>query len=393
MQQCHSCDSQTADDSRFCHKCGAELIVTPVSVAANLPNATAVTPPTAGPLAPAPPPPNLLGPPKRPLLNRPWTSDWVFWVFVFFAGIGGIRSLYNTGRQYRFSDGVTTAVGGLLDISISLLIGFVVFALIPALIRKVIRAGMDRRALTVDPDDPTAGWKPDPLSSGQSRWWDGSAWTRATKPPATTPIGAGTWWIIAGLILAAMVAFVMGRGAEQRADFNNVDIESLQEEVLSESSGFDAELPVPAENPNTSLAIAVYYGDLITAITNYTQVPIDPDNIGQSMVDARVAFDDVETNYTLLAGALPAVTKQEQLGDPAPDLQALRDFVDALGPYVQARLDYYAALEACAPQTAATIWGECEFDASDEWEKPMTDTIAPVAETFQAVIDSLPPQE
>lgn len=393
MQQCQSCDSEHADDSRFCHKCGAELIAEPVSVATSPTSRAAATASTAEPLTPGSLPSHLLGPPKRPLFKRPLTSDWVFWVFVFFAGIGGIRNLYNTGRQYQFSDSATTAVGGLVDVSIGLLVGFVIFALIPALIRKLIRAGMDRRAFTAAPDDRAAGWRPDPLASGQSRWWDGSAWTRATKPPATTNIGAGTWWIIAGLFLAAMVAFVMGRGAEQQADFSNVDINSLQEEVVSKSRGFDTELPVPAENPNTSLAIAIYYGDLVTAMTNYTQVPVDTDNIGQSMVNARAAFEDVETNYTLLAGALPAITTQDQLGDPAPDLQALRNFVDALGPYVQTRMDYYSALEACAPQTASTVWGECEFTAFDEWEKPMTNTITPVAQAFQAVIDSLPPQE
>lgn len=81
------------------------------------------------------------------------------------------------------------------------------------------------------------------------------------------------------------------------------------------------------------------------------------------------------------------------LAYPTPDLQALRDFVDVLGPHVHARLDFYAALEACAPQTAAIIWGECEFEASDEWEKPMTDNIAPLVRTFQAVINSQLPQE
>lgn len=108
------------------------------------------------------------------------------------------------------------------------------------------------------------------------------------------------------------------------------------------------------------------------------------------MVDAREAFGDVETSYVLLSGALPAATTQSDLGPGAPDLGALRDFVDALGPYVQTRLDYYAAMDECGPMTATRPWGECELNTYDEWEKPMVDSIPPVVEAFETVVGSIP---
>ena len=337
----------------------------------------------------------MLAPPRRPLFRRPLTSDWVFWLFVVLAGIGGTQNAYRSGQGYWLSDSAITAVGGFFDVGVSLLIAFGMFALVPALIRALVRRITDKRAFAKQPEDASEGWKTDPLNSAGERWWDGNGWTRAVKPESPRKVGTAAWWIFGGLLAVMTVAFLLGRSSDPVPDFSNVDVDALQGQVQGDTRQFlDEPLndggSAGEANPNTALAVGTYFSALVEAITAYSQTPVDVQDVEASMVDARAAFEDVETNYTLLSGALAGVTSQQQLGPGAPDLGDMRAFVDAMGPYVQARLDYYAALDECGPMTATRAWGDCEFAASETWEKPMVDTIPPVQTAFETLLESAP---
>lgn len=398
MVTCSECGAESVSGSRFCAQCGAGLPIAvgegrPVAAGAASATVAATSVEEGGSLI-IRPASSLWGPPKRRLFERPLTSDWTFWIFIAFAVVGGLRNTYRSGQGYRYSSLEVALFGALFDVVVTLLVAFGFVALVPALIRALVRRFTDKRALAERPADVSEGWKSDPLNVKRQRWWSGSGWTQAVKPEPSSKVGAPSWWILGGLLTLMMVAFIAGRSSEPAPDFSNVDVDALTEELGDTRQFMDEPRPgsdpAPQSNPNTAMAIGLYFSDLVDAITAYSQTPVDPMNVEVSMVDARAAFEDVETNYILLSGALPAVATQAQLGPGAPDLGALREFVDAMGPYVQARLDYYAALDECGPMVATRVWGECEFDAAEEWEKPMVDTIPPVSAAFEAVIESVP---
>ena len=370
MVKCFLCSTENAPDERFCSKCGSEFAVkaaaSNVGVSANGAPGTAAEGDT-----PSPTEPWRLGPPKRTLLRRPWTSDWVFWLFIVVAGLGGTQSLYRTGQTYASSDASLLLIGGSIDVISNLLIGFVVFALIPALIRLLVWKVKDKRAFAAQRVDVREGWKPDPVDSDGKRWWNGNGWTRAVLPEESKAVGALSWWVLGGLFVVFTLALVLGRASVPSVDAGNTP--------MGQST-----------NPNAATAVALYYGDLMDALSEYSQTPVDAAEPEASMVAARAAFEDVETNYILLRGALPLIASQEELGEYAPDLGRLQEFVDVLQPYVQTRLDYYNAMDACGPMTADRLWGACEFDTYEQWERPMVDTIPPVAEAFDALVASLP---
>lgn len=57
------------------------------------------------------------------------------------------------------------------------------------------------------------------------------------------------------------------------------------------------------------------------------------------------------------------------------DFNLLRDFSVALQPWLDARLSYYAALEACTSEVSEDAMVDCQVFATDEWEPKMISTI------------------
>jgi hypothetical protein len=312
--------------------------------------------------------PVATGKPKRPLLISPLIRDWTFWLFVVVAAIGGTQSLYRTGRSYSNASASMVVSAGGMDVLISLVGGAVVFCLLPATIRKVVHLRKDRKAWASRPSDDSAGWKPDPAHIAEQRWWSGSAWTNATLPEKKP--GRGYLWVLLGLAVLTVVVFMAGLGSGPANGQSPTRDDGL--------------------SSNAALAVGASFNGLATSLQDYGKIPIDPNAPFTNIMEVKSAFEKVETNYLELKGALPAITSQAELGAQAPDLQKLKAFVAAMGPYVEARKAYYTALEACGPLNSGRAPTDCDVNAFDAAEKSMVDSIQPVATTWEAVIASIP---
>ena len=363
--------------------------------------------PTAAPVtsgAPEPSPKLVAMPPKRTLLDRPWTSDWVFWVVVGFAVLG-VQSVYRTGQGYLFTDGATLLIAGTIDIVVWMLIPVLIIGLPAVAIRSAIQRSNDKKALATIPSDTGAGWKPDPLDTRKQRWWSGDRWTRATNPEQSTRVGSVSWWVIAGVFVVLSTAFLIGR-ANDPLPSSQQSLESILEQGVTPegaeqlgdtfddfSGSDDSNEPLGGVGDNAQIAVAVYFNDLVTAITDYTQVPANVENPAIPIIEQRQYLDDVAINYEGFSASLEAIANQEQLGgENAPDLEALRGFSDAVGPYVQVRLDLYDQLEACGPLTAEREWGSCEFGVLADAEAPLLNTVSAVVEAYEDVEATIPPE-
>jgi len=353
---------------------------------------------------PEPAPKLVAMPPKRTLLDRPWTSDWVFWVVVGFAVLG-VQSVYRTGQGYLFTDGAALLIAGTIDIVVWMIIPVLLIGLPAVAIRSAIRRSSDKKALATIPPDTEAGWKPDPRDTRKQRWWSGDRWTRATNPEQSTRVGSVSWWVIAGVFVVLSTAFLIGRANDPQPS-NQQSLESILEQGLTPegaeqlgdtfddvSGSDDSNEPPVGVGDNAQIAVAVYFNDLVTAITDYTQVPANVENPAIPIVEQRQYLDDVVINYQGFSSSLAAIANQEQLGgDNAPDLEALRQFSDAVGPYVQVRLDLYDQLEACGPLTVERAWGSCEFGALADAEEPLLNTVSAVVEAYENVEATIPPE-
>jgi hypothetical protein len=136
--------------------------------------------------------------------------------------------------------------------------------------------------------------------------------------------------------------------------------------------------------------VGLAFTGLAEATQAYNGIQVNPNAPFSNLPEVKAAFDKVETNYLELNGALPSIKTQGELGEGAPDLGKLREFVAAMGPWIQTRKDYYTALEACAPITASRQPTECDVSVFDQYEKPMVDSIQPVATSWESVVASIP---
>ena len=426
VAQCDACGSAGEAGDVLCRQCGAALnhraaVAGDVEHSGTVNEATrgeddvtakpdvddaklrALTAAPANSDVPEPSPKLVAMPPKRTLLDRPWTSDWVFWVVVGFAVLG-VQSVYRTGQAYLFTDGAALLIAGTIDIVVWMLIPILIIGLPAVAIRSAIRRSSDKKALAIIPSDTGAGWKPDPLDTRKQRWWSGDRWTRATNPEQSTRVGSISWWVIAGVFVVLATAFLIGRASDPGPS-NQQSLESILEQGLTpedaeqlgdtfedSSGGSDSNEPPVGVSDNPQIAVAVYFNDLVTAITDYTQVPANVENPVIPIIEQRQYLDDVVINYEGFSASLEAIANQEQLGgENAPDLEALREFSDAVRPYLQVRLDLYDQLEACGPLTVEREWGSCEFGALADAEQPLLNTVSAVVEAYENVEATIPP--
>jgi len=386
--------------------------------------------------APEPSPKLVARPPRRTFLKRPWTSDWVFWV-VIGATLILIPRVYEIGQGVWDQSAGTRLLEGTTAVLAVILTATAVVGLPLMLIRGLVRRASDKKKLASNPSDVEQGWKPDPLQVRRQRWWDGERWTGAVNPEDPTfRDGAGGAVVSALAVAALAVAFLLGTNVDLRTPemiLQEIDdnpeqvseilaglsdesteevIELLAQQNMLENGSFpqdpegsitdflngesptDTGQEATAEPDGSALAVATTFNDLITSISNYNLGSLDNDDPFSRIIEQQDAFITVEDNYALFTEALEPIKNQGQLGgSDAPDLQALRDFSAAVGPYVQVRAGLYSELEACGPLTLEREWGPCEIDVVTDAQNAVANTALDVAEAYENVQATIPPME
>lgn len=411
MAYCVYCGNQNITDAAFCSACGKPLASPPSAKddsppgeplapvehpsepqapqpAVNsprppgAPNDPPVDVPTAGVIgsasvvqvsAAAEPPMGTFNKAKRPLFRKPLARDWTFWLFVVLAAIGSVQTVYRTGSGYGNWTVGAIVIGGAIDILIPLAFSFLVFAVIPAFIRKLVLLPRDKKALREAPTDLTPAWHPDPLKLSEHRWWDGTKWTNATAPQPSKKAR----WLAPAVVVVLVVEMLIVFSAGLATGTANGGSSS------GGSGGSSAQ-------SNAALMVNASFLGLADAVQKYNSIRIDPNAPLANITEVKAAFDTIETNYMELGGALPAVKSQNELGFGAPNIDKLKALVTALGPFIQTRKDYYAGLEACGPLTDGRQPTMCDESVFAKSEKPMVDSIPPVATAWEAVIASMP---
>lgn len=378
MITCSSCGNGNSDGSKLCSRCGNWI--GPSNDSENQPTKVAVNPP----------PENQLTPPRPYFINRPWFTDWVFWLPVVVATLGGSQSLYREGS--RGFGSVTTAViiSGLVTIFITIPFSFMIFGIIPAAIRWPFRKGKFQRLLDVQPDDVSKGWKRDPYNPSGQRWWTGDSWTRGLRPHKEEKIGGASWAIIGSVFAIVAIAFLLGtgnRGLTNQVDLENLDIDSIASQLEFLDS---AEL----SDTMTATLLAESYGDVTRGLNDYFGVKVDPNDIFPAYRQLSVKLDTLDTQQVEMARWLVPTITQEQIGGTAsPSLSALRAFSGDLKAFIQVRQNFYAELEKCGPLTATgRVFSDCDAAAFAAAESTLEATNESLQLSYRAVVESMPNQ-
>jgi hypothetical protein len=254
-------------------------------------------------------------------------------------------------------------VTGVFGITIFLVSSFLLFAMLPAFIRRLVLSSRDRKALSVHPPTDSPGWHQDPLDPKGHRWWNGQIWTQAMLP--TFKLLNTVSKSLAGVIVVILIV-AFGAGLVSNLGSNSTN------------------------SSNATMMVNLAFEDLAIAAQEYNSIQINPTDPLGNVSELRDAFLDIEMNYTLLMGALGSVTSQSELGTGAPSLESLNGMIAALGPYVQIRSDYFNALEQCSPIVPNRGVTDCDSNVFADYERPLVDSIALVATTWEAVFASIP---
>lgn len=329
------------------------------------------TPLTPGPINTRSPTP---GPePKNGLLNRPWTSDVLFWIaiaFLAFFGFAGVRS------AIRVSTGpfgtIPTWWTEILTLTFTTAVWFFICFWVPALIRQAVRSSRRRKALALGPGTAEPGWHVDPLNSTHYRWWDGTKWSDVVAPAISHRSKGLLGVTLLVLVLAAplLVFSIWG--------------------IAQPSSGTASQPSAdPSTNPNTSLAVEVALSSLLESTEDFLTTPVDRDNLAESMRQATKKFPAVESDYEYFNAVIGAVTTQDELGQGAPSLQSLRQLDGEMGEWLTVRQDYLSALQPCLQESSNYAYAGCAAPISERFEASLQSTMLSTGAAFQAVVDSI----
>lgn len=187
----------------------AQAAPAPVARMDPTPTPTPVAPPTPPVMPPQEPAPlRAAGEYSDPVtwFNRPAWKDPAFFVGWGIAVLLALPRVFATGSS-GFSTSGAGIISGLLDGAFFMGITFLLFCLLPAFIRKLVRGSRLKKPPHAG---APAGWYPDPVRRGQERRWDGTQWTAAARGgrPPRSGTGGVLGLIGGGAALILLVAVI-----------------------------------------------------------------------------------------------------------------------------------------------------------------------------------------
>lgn len=291
-------------------------------------------------------------------VTRPLHKDWVFWIFVFFWTIFSWQLMFNQGRISSLAIG--PAITGLaVELPVAFAVTFVIAALPLLILRRLFRGFAAKRDLREGKTSPGYG-------QDQALGWG--------------------VWVVVGVSLFSLVLWFAGRNQNPLISGTNPSASAVQvtPELIEqlESARPDTEQLAQdfveglQEKPGFKAYAA--FQEIEATLNRYFAE--DPTSGGieellPTMDRLQGYLVELETSQAVLASNLDLVNTERDMPSGAPDLWRLRDFSDALKPWIDSRLSYYAALQACQAEETETAFIECEWAVQAEWEPVMTSTI------------------
>lgn len=298
---------------------------------------------------------------KIPWVTRPWHKDWIFWVFLL------VWTAFSW--QLMFSEGRTSSAAWLpaiIDLIFQMLAGFAsTFALVafPLLVvRRIFRGYVARMRFSNGEPAATYG-------KNQPRGW-------------------GVWLFVAASIIA--IFFWIG-GRDQNSLANILDGSGV--DVSQDNSDFNEHLA--SLTPDSDELVEFYnqeteskpgytikrsYGEIQESLNNYFAVDPTKGDITVVFERLRGYMSELAGANAVMASSLDLVSSQSEMPPGSPDIKLLKDFSSALALWIDARVSYYEAQDACQLEVSEEAFNRCQDSASDEWEPIMTQTIPPFQE-------------
>ena len=319
---------------------------------------------------------------KIPWITRPWNKDWIFWVFLL------VWTAFSW--QLMFSEGRTSSAAWLpaiIDLIFQMLAGFAsTFALVafPLLVvRRIYRGYVARKHFSNGEPAATYG-------KNQPRGW-------------------GVWLFVAASIIAiffwiggrdqnSLANILDGSGvdvSQDTLDFNerleSLDLESVDIDALKRTLDEQLESGTP-DNDEVAQYLAEKlgekpgyrvkrsYGEIQESLNNYFAVDPTKGDITVVFERLRGYMSELAGANAVMASSLDLVSSQSEMPPGSPDIKLLKDFSSALALWIDARVSYYEAQDACQLELSEEAFNRCQDSASDEWEPIMTQTIPPFQE-------------
>lgn len=183
------------------------------------------------------------------LFDNPVWKDPAFFVGWTITVLLAVSRVVAVGQR-GFSSTPAGITSGLLDGVLAVGTSVLLFCVLPAFIRQLLRKGRLRKA---QPAATTAQWLPDPVRRGQLRLWEGSRWSDKARGGRPRHKQAGvTWAIVAvGALLVALAAALSATaGASQAAKSQAAeqDAASAYSQLLADVSTFESGAQSAARN-------------------------------------------------------------------------------------------------------------------------------------------------
>ena len=126
------------------------------------------------------------------------------------------------------------------------------------------------------------------------------------------------------------------------------------------------------------------------ALSEHSDIETEFDwtNPTAKFAEVNAAFEKLEASYTLLRTAVDAIQSQSELGSDAPKLDRLREYVDSVGPFLEAGADYYRAIEECLPIVDEGKRGDCGATAYVNLYSKFYDAAVPLIAASVAIRDA-----